>query len=68
MEVFVFRMVFRIGINLGDVVEEGESASMGMGSILQPVWKDWPMQKVSDHPSFCKVSSQVRIFTGYQTG
>ena len=40
------RMLFRIGVNLGDIVEE-EDRIYGEGSISLPEWKAWPMLEAS---------------------
>jgi class 3 adenylate cyclase len=39
-----WRMDFRIGINLGDVAEEGDNI-LGDGVNIGPGWKVWPMRK-----------------------
>ena len=43
------RMLFRIGVNLGDVIGEG-TASSATASMSLPGWRPWPSRAVSASP------------------
>ena len=44
------RMEFRIGINLGDVIEEGDSDLWGRGEHRSSDWRVWPKREASAYP------------------
>jgi len=52
------RMEFRIGVNLGDVVEEGDNI-WGMELMLLPGYKVWPKQEESPYPERPMIRSRI---------